>query len=244
MNKLIYKILPVLFLVLFISCEEDDTTEGVSRITYFPLMTLNGATEIITPIGVSFTDPGAIAEESGEPIEVITNISAGRYRGLPYSKDISDIYTVSYSAFNKDGFSVSVSRTLVVKEIGDMVTNLAGVYISSVSRDNIAPAQYQNMKYVTIWEKSPGMYQISDGIGAWYELGRSLGVNYGAPGATIKVNGPNNFSIANKDFTVGTFGGVAELVEFTVDPIAKTINFKTKWDAGPYVFAVQLKQVQ
>ena len=244
MNKLIYKIIPVFLLILFISCEEDDTTEGVSRVTYFPIMTLNGDAEIITPIGVSFTDPGAIAEESGEPIEVITNISTGRYRGLPYSKDISDIYTVSYSAFNKDGFSVSLSRTLVVKETGDMVTNLAGLYISSVSRNGSTSAQYQNMKYVTIWEKSPGIYQISDGIGAWYELGRSLGTNYGAPSATIKVNAPNDFSIDNKDFTVGTFGGAAELVEFTVDPIAKTINFKTNWDAGPYVFAVQLKQVQ
>lgn len=229
--------------LMFNACVTDDTSD-VSRVTDYAVFELAGDQTILLKKGTEYVEPGATATEAGEPTDVMTDISTGRYRGLPFSKDVSDIYTVSYSAVNKDGFLASASRTIVVGESGDLVTNLAGVYISSVSRNGSAPAQYQNMEYVLIWEKSPGLYQISDGIGAWYELGRSLGTAYGAPGATIRVNGPNDFSIANKDFVVNTFGGAAEMLKFTVNAAAKTIDFETDWRAGTYLFKAHLVQVQ
>ena len=229
--------------LMFNACVKDDTSD-VSKVTNFAVFDLAGDQQILLKKGSEYVEPGATAKEAGEPVEVATEISTGRYRGLPFSKDVSDIYTVSYSAVNKDGFLASATRTIVVGESGDLVTNLAGVYISSVERNGSTAAQYQNMEYVLIWEKSAGIYEISDGIGAWYELGRALGTGYGAPGATIKVNGPNDFSIANKDFEVFTFGGAAELLEFKVDAAAKTIDFKTDWRDGDYVFEVHLEQVQ
>lgn len=229
--------------LMFNACETDDTSD-ISAVTNFAVFELAGEQQILLKKGTEYVEPGAEAAEAGEPVEVSTDISVGLYRGLPFSKDISDIYTVSYSAVNKDGFLASASRTLVVGESGDLVNDLSGVYISSVTRNGSSPAQYQNMEYVIIWEESDGIYAISDGIGAWYELGRSLGTAYGAPGATIKVNGPNDFSIANADFVVNTFGGGAELLEFNVDAAAKTIDFKTDWRDGAYVFEVHLEQVQ
>ncbi len=229
--------------LMFNACETDDTSD-LSAITNFAVFELAGDQQILLKKGTEYVDPGAEAKEAGEPVEVSTNISTGLYRGLPFSPDVSDIYSVSYSAVNKDGFEASASRTIVVGESGDLVTNLSGVYISTVTRNGSSPAQYQNMEYVLIWEKSPGIYEISDGIGAWYELGRSLGTAYGAPGATIKVNGPNDFSIANANFVVNTFGGGAVMEEFEVDAAAKTIDFKTDWRGGVYIFEVHLEQVQ
>ncbi|MCL7763694.1 DUF5012 domain-containing protein [Polaribacter sp. Z014] len=224
-------------------CVENDSYD-ISEVTNFAVFTLSGDQEVLLKNGTEYVEPGATALEAGQPVEVTTTMSAGLYRGLPFSKDVSDIYTVSYSAENKDGFLASSGRTIIIGDKGDLVTDLSGVYVSSVSRNGTTSDQYQNMEYVMIWKKSDGIYQISDGIGAWYELGRVLGTGYGAPGATIKVNGPNDFSIENKDFDVKTFGGDAEMLEFTVDAAAKTIDFKTDWRDGAYVFEVHLEQLQ
>lgn len=243
MKKLITCIALFAIALMFNACETDDTS-NISEITNFAVFELAGEQEILLKKGTEYVEPGATATESGEPVEVTTTISSGLYRGMPFSKDVSDVYTVSYSAVNKDGFVATASRTLVVGDSGDLVNDLSGVYISSVVRNGSTAPQYQNMKYVLIWEESDGVYAISDGIGAWYELGRALGTGYGAPGATVKVNGPNDFSIENKDFVVNTFGGAAELLEFNVDAVAKTIDFKTDWRDGQYVFVAHLEQVQ
>jgi len=229
--------------LMFNACETDDTLD-VSKITNFAVFEVAGEQEILLNKGSEYVDPGATATESGEPVEVSTDISTGLYRGMPFNNDVSDIYSVSYSAVNKDGFVATAGRTIVVGESGDLVNDLSGVYISSVLRNGSTAPQYQDMKYVVIWEESDGVYAISDGIGGWYELGRALGIAYGAPGATVQVNGPNDFSIANKDFVVNGFGGAAELIEFKVDAAAKTIDFKTDWRDGVYVFEVHLEQVQ
>ncbi|WP_158841406.1 BT_2262 family domain-containing protein [Polaribacter sp. L3A8] len=229
--------------LMFNACVENDSA-NISGITNFAVFTLSGDQEVLLKNGTEYLEPGATAEEAGSAVDVTTTISAGLYRGLPFSKDVSDIYTVSYSAVNQDGFLASAGRTVIIADSGDLVNDLSGLYISSVTRNDDAPDQYQNMKYVMIWKKSDGIYQISDGIGAWYELGRVLGTAYGAPGATIKVNGPNDFSIANKDFDVKTFGGAAEMLEFNVNAAAKTIDFKTDWRDGDFIFEVHLEQVQ
>lgn len=227
---------------MFNACETDDTSD-ISDVTNFAVFELAGDQQILLAKGSEYVEPGAVAFEAGESVEVATNISTGLYRGLPFSTDVSDSYTVSYSAVNQDGFLASAGRTLVVGEEGDLVTDLSGVYRSSVFRGFTAP-QYQDMEFVIIWKKADGIYEISDGIGAWYEIGRGLGTAYGAPGATIKVNGPNDFSIENGTFEVNGFGGAATMIEFNVDAAAKTIDFKTDWRDGLYLFEVHLEQVQ
>ncbi|MDT0643761.1 DUF5012 domain-containing protein [Zunongwangia sp. F363] len=238
--KKIFLILNILALGMCASCDTEDTA-GVSRITNFAVFNLEGDQEILLEKGEEYVEPGATAEEAGEPVEVSAS-SSGVFRGGELDTDVADIYNVFYTAVNQDGYEASATRTVVVADNGDLVEDISGLYRSTVVRDGTADPQYANMEYVLIWEKSDGTFEISDGIGGYYMFGRNYGVTYAARGATVTVNGLNDYSFGPA-FSVGAFGGSAEITEMTVDPDAGTIDFTTVWDAG-YSFAVHLEQVE
>ena len=103
--------------------------------------------------------------------------------------------------------------------------------------------QYQDLGPVIIKDLGGGVYQLSDAIGGYYDFGRGYGYTYAAKGMKVKAN-----DIAANDFTftdvveVGDFGGALSMTSFVVDPTAKTITFKTEWDAG-FKFVVTLSQL-
>ena len=239
--KKIFLYLGVVSSCFFTSCETEDTA-NVSDVTNYAVFELAGSDEVLLSKGDEYVEPGATATEAGDPVDVSTTISSGLFRGNAFDNTISDIYTVSYSAVNKDGFEASASRTLVVGESGDLETDLSGVYTSTIERNGVSGAATNDIHYVLIWKKSDGVYEISDGIGGYYMYGRGYGIAYAARPATIKVNGPNDFT-PGPSFPVGAFGGTATITEFSTDPAAKTIDFTTDWDAG-YIFKVHLEQVQ
>lgn len=226
---------------LFTACETSET-EGVSDITNYAVITVDGPAQILLPEGEEYVDPGVSAEEAGTAVDVTTT-SSGLYRGGSLDTNVPDQYLISYSATNQDGYSASAGRTVIVYSTGDLVTDLSGLYTATVVRDGTGGPEYTDMQYILIWKNADGTYELSDGIGGYYAIGRAYGIGYIAPGAKVTVNGLNDFTFG-PNFTVNSFGGVATMTSMTVDPVAKTIDFTTDWDAGPYSFAVHLEQVQ
>ncbi|WP_339712040.1 BT_2262 family domain-containing protein [uncultured Kriegella sp.] len=226
---------------LFTACETESTGD-VSEVTNFAVFNIKGSSVILVEKGSNYEDPGADAAESGVPVNVETT-SNGIFRGGTLDVNVEDNYSISYSAVNKDGFEASGSRNVIVAETGNLVDNIAGLYRSTVVRNGVVDEDYENMEYVIIWKNDDGSFTMSDGIGGYYMYGRAYGSAYAASGAKVTVNGLNDYTFG-PNFAVGAFGGIAMITEMTVDPTAKTINFKTDWDAGPYVFDVTLEQVQ
>jgi hypothetical protein len=238
------KIILALFITgsLFTACTSVDTA-NVSNITYFPVFTISGANPFFVKQGSPYVEPGAIAK-AGETVVPTVTTAVGAYRGTtPMNTSLSDQYLVSYSATNSDGFVGSASRVVWVYNTGDLVNSIEGLYTSTVVRNGASGAQYTNMKYILIWKNANGKYEMSDGIGGYYNYGRGYGVTYAARPVNITANSipANDFTIPN--FSVGAFGGVAKMTGLTVTPATKTITFSTTWDAG-YTFVVTLKQVQ
>ncbi|MCE5347187.1 MAG: DUF5012 domain-containing protein [Bacteroidales bacterium] len=245
--KKIYNILILILLVAFISsCEKELTSEGVSRITYFPEMTMTGADVIFLPLGTAYTELGVTATEKGNQINITTSTSGiyHSYSGNTVDANAANKYVLKYTATNSDGFSAFLERVVYVAKTGDLVNSIEGLYTSTVVRNGASGAQYTNMKYVMIWKTGTNTYQISDGIGGYYDLGRNYGSTYMASGGIVTAN-----NIAANDFTfgpgfpAGAFGGVVTLTSMSVDAAAKTVTFKSTWDSG-YNFVVTLKQVQ
>jgi hypothetical protein len=237
-------ILGALFLA---SCENDPGIEP-SKETFLPKIELIGSDDVSLPCGsTSFTDPGVNASENGAAVTPTVTITP-RYFGSSQING-ADVYDISYVAINVDNIPGATFRTVSIYPCnGDMVTNIEGVYSSTVVRTSAAGAvltgpQYTNMKYVLIKKSGANTYQISDVIGGWYEFGRALGPAYAAPGATITAN-----NIAANDFTygdaatVGGFGGAATLTGFTVDAANKQIVMSSDWEAG-FSFVATLTQV-
>ena len=108
--KYILPILIVLFAVAGCNKKDNfianDNQVGSSKVTYFALLTLKGDEYMSLVQGGTYTDPGATATEKGAPISVTTS---GKVDATT-----PGVYTVTYSAINKDGFAASTSRTVVV----------------------------------------------------------------------------------------------------------------------------------
>lgn len=122
-----YKLLLSLFgISVFLSCNKHDVRDdgvyvGISKITHYVVLTLKGENPMIVIQGEDFTDPGITATESGSDVQYTTTGSV--------DVNTPNFYTVTYSAVNKDGYSSSVSRTVVVLPAHEIPgTDLSGNY--------------------------------------------------------------------------------------------------------------------
>lgn len=236
-------ILSLLFIcTVLVSCE-DDTTGGVSRITNYPEFTLLGDDVVYVQKGSPYVDAGVIVTEGGVEIPYETTVSGDYQGGTSVDTNVVDVYHITYSAQNQDGFSGSASRTVIVYENSDLTTSIAGLYRSTVVRNGAASAQYTNMEYILVWKNPNGTYGMSDGIGGYYAIGRAYGVGYAAGPVTITANDiPTNNFAPIPSFGVGDFGGNAVMSGLTANPGANTLSFTTVWDAG-FTFVVTMTKV-
>jgi hypothetical protein len=109
MKKII--LLSFLVVALFSSCNKNviNNTEdkvGVSTVTHYVTLELNGSAVMSIVKGESFTDPGVVAKEGDE--EVTATVTG------TVDPNTTGIYTITYTAVNKDGFPSSATRTVVV----------------------------------------------------------------------------------------------------------------------------------
>jgi len=142
-----------LLAVLFVACNKDKihNTEdqvGISRVTHFPVLTLNGDRYMTIEEGGTFTDPGIIATEGGAPITYTTD-------GSVNTGEVG-VYDLTYTAVNKDGFPASLTRTVVIysTESSAAANDLSGTYI----RTNGVPSTWTKI--------APGVYTVLNPGGA------------------------------------------------------------------------------
>lgn len=159
MKKYISMLMLAAGLVSFSACESDET-EGLTRITYYPVLTLVGD-DVVVPVGTSYTEQGCIATLNGEDVSDKVVITSD------VDTDEMGIYTVTYSAVNADGFSASVSRTVYVTNPGHINT----VYLASTKYGTRA---YSGSP-VIIEDNGDGTYFIDDLAAGFYWNGRYPG---------------------------------------------------------------------
>lgn len=163
MKKYIYKIVPVLF-VIFLSCE-GDTTEGISRITFFNEIELVGEENYVVEQGTPFVDPGAIASEGDEDVtENIVVSGTVDHTTVGY-------YPVTYEIENKDGFAKAIVRNVFVLPTNRSMTDVTGTYTGDVSTGTHADA-------CVITDLGDGLFHADDFFGGRYNVGFGYGPAY------------------------------------------------------------------
>lgn len=229
----------------FVACDNVDTA-NVSKVTNYPIITVLGDDPIFVPKGGTFTDPGAIAMEGANEIEYETTVS-GNYRGATtLDTNITDEYTVTYTATNVDGFKASASRKVIVYKTGDLVNSIEGVYTCNVSRNGSSPSTAKNIKYIYIWKNTDGTYEVSDAFGGWYQYHRGFGISYITPGGTITGDiATNSFTFPGNPLANTGFGGTANILDLNVNAETKKVILTCDWKAPTaYLFISTLTQVQ
>lgn len=164
------------FFSLFVSCSKDkiiDTKDqvGISKVTYYPILTMAGDANMAVANGGTFTDPGVTAKAGGNDVPVTTTGSVNT------SQD--GVYTITYSAVNKDGFSATTYRTVAV------YTTAADAAAHDLSGNYLRPAT----GVIVNWKKiAPGVYLVTNPGGA-----------SGGGALTIIVFNPSGYTIHAPD---------------------------------------------
>lgn len=234
---------------LLLSSCSDTTTDDVSQITNYAVITIHGESELFAPLDAPYNDEGATSEIEGTEIETTTVFYPGAYNELPgVDTSVSDKYLIEYSAVNTDGFIGTEIRTVwVAPPTGDFINSIEGLYTSNVQRtpDFEVEDQYTDLAYVSIFQIDTNVYEITHGIGGYYDIGRAYGPGFQAAGATITVN-----DIPTNDFTlteavIPFWGDIFTISDFKVDATTKTITFTSSTDSFDNgIFKVQLTQVE
>lgn len=173
MKKYISLIGLVILSMMIYSCKKDsfiypDGTVGISKITYFPILTLKGERYVTIAKGSAYTEAGVTAKEGATDITPKTTGTV--------NTATPGVYTLTYSAENKDGFAASVVRTVIVysTDAGAAAQDLSGNYARNTNGS------------IAKWTKiAPGVYRIFNPGGA---PGTNLTViAFNSTGYSIKI---------------------------------------------------------
>ncbi len=184
MKKTIY-VLSLFVLTFFGSCE-DKETEGISRITEYAVVTLEGDNPLFVEKGTAFSDPGS-SSSGGEEVVVSGTVNS----------NACGFYTLNYLAYNEDGFPGSASRRVVVYEEDDV---MAGVYngVGIGSSGSIGGL-------ILVYPNGDGSYSCTDLLGGYYAQGRGYGDAYAALSTGMTLAG-NVITATNGSTAFGPVG--------------------------------------
>lgn len=214
MKKILaYLLVPVLAVALW-SC--DKSTEGLTRITYYPTLEVLGESTVIVNVGESYADEGCYAELNGEDVssEVIATSTVDNSK--------PGVYSISYIIYNADGFSTTASRTVYVVD----PENIATLYLGTC----FTGSETYSDALITISDNGDGTYLLDDVMGGFYFNGVYPGYE-----PTYDFHAEVNFRL-NADNTITQVGEVGSwyfsdqvdmsIKEGVYDPATRTVALK------------------
>ena len=129
MKKIFIQLMVVLVSGLLFTACDGDSTANVSKITYYPNLTMHGDALVVLTQGQTYTEAGVDAEANGQPLEV--KISGSVDTSKP------TVYKLNYSALNSDGFPATLTRTVVVLSNQPSTINLEGSFVRGANVNNV-----------------------------------------------------------------------------------------------------------
>ncbi len=217
--------------VTFTSCDKDSSA-GTTRITYYPVLTLNGYIQMEVDKGAIFADPGCMGEMNGEDItsQVVTTGTVDTSK--------SGIYTITYSATNADGFSASTSRTVIVTDPNDPHEGVFRTDPTSY-RDYSGQKAFGAPYQVVITATEDGTYHATDFFGGWYSQRAGYGSNYNMDGE-FSVADDGTMTLENS--LIAGWGDSLDDLEGKFDAATGTYTWDAYYYGSEMVFHVILSK--
>ena len=182
-KNLLYSMILMLATMFVTSCEKD-STEGLTFVTYYPTLTLEGESIITFPKGSPYQDPGYSATLQGEDVtdqvEVSSNVNTSQ----------SGLYSVTYSITNEDGFAKTASRQVLVVDPNDPIENLYTTTADSYRMSGATQTVYGSSYKLYVLANGDGTYYINDMLGGYYDQRAGYGSLYAMEGVfTVDADG-------------------------------------------------------
>jgi len=118
-NKLTYIGL-LLALVSIIGCTKESANLGVSDITYYAVITIDGEQFMTIDQGTPYVDPGVLVEINGQSVDYDTEGTVDH--------TTPGVYVLTYSKINEDGYAASAKRYVGVIDPAAKANDFTGVY--------------------------------------------------------------------------------------------------------------------
>ncbi|MEO7175830.1 MAG: DUF5011 domain-containing protein [Saprospiraceae bacterium] len=188
--KRILKFLPILTcLIMIAGCDPDLETADISRVTFYPILTVPGEQWNTIKVGGSFTDPGATAKEGDADLTVTTSGTV--------DVNTPGVYTITYTAVNKDGYSATDYRYVGVISAAVEGTDMSGSYKRNAGAKGVS----------TVTKISDNFY-FADNVGGVAVTNPSLGVYFyhydtGLLGVPFQRTPGNAFEATNATVELG-----------------------------------------
>lgn len=218
MKKVICGILMCLGTVILSSCE--DTSEDISKVTYFASLELKGESAMKINLNETYVEPGFTATEGDEDITSKVKISGA------VNSAVSDIYTLIYSVANVDGFSVSEQRDVLVA-----APTFDSAYYGETKIGN---RHYVNAP-IHIMDNGDGTYAIDDIMGGFQFHGLNAGLEpaYDLHAeAVIKLNDDNSISLVSLGSWAPELGLTLGLNSGSYDPTTGVVELNVQYGAA------------
>ena len=212
-----------LLATLFLNSCSDDETEGLSRVTYYALLEMNGSAYDAVQVGTTYNDPGCVATMAGEDVSDKIAVTGN------VNTDKLGFYSLNYVVVNDDGFPASASRTVAVVDRN----NFASVYYGE---SQYGPRHYYNAP-ISIEDNGDGTYTINDLAGGFYSYGRYPG--YDAYGfdffleTVLKLNADNSIEIVDQNPDDWYWGDAISITTGTYDAESGTITLVMDFSGTP-----------
>lgn len=204
-----------------VSCDKD--TEGLTGITYYPVIELEGPTYDQVVSGKAFVDPGYKATLNGEDITGQVSISTK----MDLSNPKPGYYTLTYSAVNSDGFSSSAVRYVLVSDPDDKASGYYNTDPKSFRVTSSATTFYGGSYPAIVAGNGDGTYYVSNLLGGYYQYRAGYGSNYACYG-TISIDSDNNIDLV--DSHVIGWGDSADYIkDGSFDPSTETLSWVIRY---------------
>ncbi len=218
------KILISLFLVFSLLTSCDDDTEKVSRVTQYVTFQLKGEKDLVITQGTAYKELGVIAKEGSTDVSSTVKIKG------KVDENTVGLYPIIYEAVNKDGFSASIQRNVIVapKKLSNI--DLSGTYKGGrVGKKNFPVA-------CTITKLAEGVFKADDLFAGYYNLEKEYGDAYKLE-AYLYLNTDNTYKAIGVPLSVWS---PMEIQNGKYDPATKTLTNKTFFINYDFGFDISL----
>ena len=235
MKKNILLIAALALLTLgFTSCEKE--SEGLTRITYYATLELEGPTYTEIHKGDPDSEPGYSAVMQGKDVTSQVKVTGS------VNPQVAGVYTVVYSIENADGFVSSSSRTVIVIDADDPIQGHWTVTPTSFRSYKGNDVEYgDSFDILIVGNNGDGNYYVDDLFAGWYAQRAGYGSNYAMEGV-IKVADDGTITLL-ESLVAGWGDSLAGIKDGKYDSAAKQIVYKATYVSG-MVFDVTLNKVE
>jgi hypothetical protein len=235
-SKILFLAAIALAITTLLSCDKDSSA-GLTRITYYPTLTILGDGVAVINKGDAYVDAGVQAELNGEDVsgqvEVSSNVNTAN----------AGIYTVSYKITNADGFFATASRTVLVGDPA-VTADISGTYTVDASSHREVLANGTTVVFgdsydIEITSVTPGIFFVSDLFGGWYDQRADYGPAYAMTGY-ILLNADNSIELLSSHIN-GWGDSLDGLDNGSYNPGTDAIHWDVTY-AGAYTWFIDLEK--